>query len=64
MNAPSILVVEDERIVALNIADECFRARQSDPVGASIFNEKALQLERLVDQVLEPTTAAPRPPAP
>ena len=51
-------------LVALNIADECFRVRQSDPVGASIFNEKALQLERLVDQVLEPTTAAPRPPAP
>lgn len=39
-------------LVALNLADEYFRARQADPVDNGEFNERALQLERLVDQIL------------
>ena len=38
-------------LVALNLADEYFRARQSESVDNG-FNERALQLERLVDQIL------------
>ena len=39
-------------LVALNLADECFRARadQSDANGE--MNQRALRLERIVDQVL------------
>ena len=39
-------------LVALNIADECFRARQQHSSTNGEFNERALQLERLVDGVL------------
>ncbi len=39
-------------LVALNLADEFFRARQSESVDNGEFNERALQLERLVDQLL------------
>lgn len=41
-------------LVALNLADEYFRARQEDSNDNGHFNERALQLERLVDQVLQP----------
>lgn len=39
-------------LVALNLADEYFRARQAESLDNGEFNERALQLERLVDQIL------------
>jgi cell division protein ZapA len=45
-------------LVALNLADEYFRARQAESNDTGEFNERALQLERLVDQIL----AQPAPP--
>ena len=39
-------------LVALNIADECFRARQQSSSSSGELNERALRLERLVDDVL------------
>ncbi len=50
-------------LVALNLADEYFRARQAAPVDSSEFNERTLEVERLVDGLLtQPTRleAAPR----
>lgn len=38
-------------LVALNLADECFRARQETGLGGAM-NERALRLERLVDEAL------------
>jgi hypothetical protein len=38
--------------VALNIADECFRARQQSSSSSGELNERALRLERMVDDVL------------
>ena len=51
-------------LVALNIADECFRARQQQSSVHGDLNERAMRLERLVDEVLAQTpppkaTAAP-----
>ena len=39
-------------LVALNIADECFRARQQSSTSSGELNERALRLERMVDDVL------------
>ena len=39
-------------LVALNIADECFRARQQQSSSGSELQERALRLEQLVDQAL------------
>jgi cell division protein ZapA len=39
-------------LVALNIADEYFRARQAQTSSRGELNERALLLERLVDDVL------------
>src|SRR5689334_17769215 len=39
-------------LVALNIADEAFRARQQSSSTSGELNEKALRLERLVDDAL------------
>jgi cell division protein ZapA len=39
-------------LVALNIADDYFRARQHQSHARGELNERALQLERLVDDVL------------
>ncbi|MBI4263817.1 MAG: cell division protein ZapA [Acidobacteria bacterium] len=39
-------------LVALNIADEYFRARQQQSSADGEINERALRLERLVDDVL------------
>ena len=39
-------------LVALNLADECFRARQLESLGGAL-NEKALRLERLLDEALD-----------
>ena len=43
-------------LVALNIADDVFRARQQQSSVDGELNERALQLERLVDGVLAQMT--------
>jgi cell division protein ZapA len=49
-------------LVALNIADELFRARTEQSSAHGEINERAMQLERLVDDVLAQVTT-PRPTA-
>jgi cell division protein ZapA len=39
-------------LVALNLADECFRARQQNS-ATGVLTERALRLEQLVDEALE-----------
>ena len=39
-------------LTALNIADDVFRARQQQSSASGELNERALRLERLVDDVL------------
>ena len=39
-------------LVALNLADEYFRARQNQSSSHGELNERALRLEQLVDQIL------------
>ena len=39
-------------LVALNLADEYFRARQNESSSQGQLNERALRLEQLVDQAL------------
>jgi cell division protein ZapA len=39
-------------LVALNLADECFRARQHESSSKGEVYERALQLEQLVDEAL------------
>ena len=39
-------------LVALNLADEYFRARQHENVSHGELNERALRLEQLVDEAL------------
>ena len=43
-------------LVALNIADEYFRARQQTSTASGDLNERAMRLERLVDDVLAQVT--------
>lgn len=43
-------------LVALNIADDVFRARQQQSSVDGELNQRALQLERLVDSVLAQMT--------
>ena len=40
-------------LAALNIADECFRSRTDESRVAAEFVEKANELERLIDAVLD-----------
>lgn len=44
-------------LVALNIADEYFRARQQQSSAHGDLNERALRLERIVDDVLAQVAA-------
>jgi cell division protein ZapA len=44
-------------LVALNIADEYFRAREKQSSVTGDLNERAMRLERLVDDVLAQTMA-------
>ena len=39
-------------LVALNIADECFRARAQQSEAHGELNERTMRLERFVDEVL------------
>ena len=43
-------------LAALNLADEYFRARDHQAGGANVLNERALELEALVDQALDPAS--------
>lgn len=43
-------------LVALNIADEYFRARQQQSSTHGVLNERALMLERIVDDVISQAT--------
>jgi cell division protein ZapA len=45
-------------LVALNLADECFRARQQESPLGSPLHERALKLERLLDEALNAQDAA------
>src|SRR4051794_601067 len=44
-------------LVALNVADEYFRTRQSHSVVRGELNDRALRLEQLVDDVLAQVSA-------
>ena len=44
-------------LVALNVSDEYFRARQSQSSVRGELNDRALRLEQLVDEVLAQVTA-------
>ena len=44
-------------LVALNIADEYFRARDQQSSASGALNERALRLEQLVDDVLAQVNA-------
>ena len=51
--APSSDMLGLAILVALNIADEFFRVRQQTSSATGDINERAMRLERLVDDVLE-----------
>ena len=51
-------------LVALNIADEYFRARQLQSSARGELNDRALRLEQLVDEVLAQIAPAPAITAP
>jgi cell division protein ZapA len=63
-SAPSSDMLGLAVLVALNIADEYFRernqqAQQPQPVGSTAdLNERALRLERIVDEVLAQVAAS------
>jgi cell division protein ZapA len=45
-------------LAALNIADECFRAREEGSAHRSDFTQRARELERMLDLALEPEPLA------
>ena len=51
--APSTDMLGVAVLVALNIADECFRARAQESSSHGDFHQRALKLEQLVDTVLD-----------
>ena len=51
-SAPSSDMMGLAVLVALNLADECFRARQQSSSAHGELNERALRLEQLVDDAL------------
>jgi cell division protein ZapA (FtsZ GTPase activity inhibitor) len=50
--APSSDMLGLAILVALNIADECFRARHHQSASSGELNERTLRLERMVDDAL------------
>lgn len=50
--APTTDMLSLAILVALNLADECFRARQKQSVSHGELHERTLRIEQLVDQVL------------
>lgn len=55
--APSSDMLGLAVLVALNIADEYFRARQLQSSAQGDMNERAMRLERLVDDALSKVAA-------
>lgn len=53
--APSTDMLSLAILVALNLADEYFRAQQQQSSSHGELNERALRLEELVDQILGPS---------
>ena len=51
--APSTDMLGLAVLVALNLADECFRARQQESSVHGNLHQRALKLEQLVDTVLD-----------
>ena len=51
-SAPASDIVGLAILVALNVADELFRARQERSAEGGRLNDRALRIERLVDDVL------------
>lgn len=45
-------------LAALNIADECFHAVDSDNSGRELFQDRLARLERLVDEALKVSQAS------
>ena len=56
-SAPSSDMLGLAILTALNLADEIFRARQQQSSAHGELNERALQLEQLVDGVLAQISA-------
>ena len=56
-SAPSSDMLGLAVLVALNIADEFFRERGQQSSSAGDLNERALRLERIVDEVLAQVAA-------
>ena len=56
-SAPSSDMLGLAILTALNLADEIFRARQQQSSANGELNERALQLEQLVDGVLAQISA-------
>ena len=52
-SAPSSDMLGLAFLVALNLADECFRARRQESSSHGELHERALRLEQLVDTVLD-----------
>jgi cell division protein ZapA len=57
-SAPASDTVGLAILVALNIADELFRTRDQQSVARGELNDRALRLERLVDDVLAQVAAS------
>jgi cell division protein ZapA len=55
-SAPSTDALGLAILAALNIADEYFRARQQSSSASGDLNERAMRLERMVDDVLAQVT--------
>lgn len=53
--APATDLLSLAILVALNLADECFRARQTQSVSHGELHERTLRIEQLVDDVLGPS---------
>lgn len=53
--APSTDMMGLAVLVALNLADECFRARQQESSSHGELHDRALRLEQLVDAALDAT---------
>jgi cell division protein ZapA len=49
-------------LAALNIADECFRARLEGSAHRTDLTQRALELERMLDLALGPADGAAEPP--
>lgn len=62
--APSTDMLGLAVLVALNVADELFRARSEQSTAHGEINERALRLERLVDGVLAGVSAGAAAAAP